>query len=229
MIARGARIIAVDRDKEALQKLAAELGHGLDLTAVEGDVSDEGSVAAFVARAREATGRIDIFFSNAGIEGPVHPIAEYPLAEFRGVLDVNVGGVFLGLKHVIPVIGGGGAVINTSSVAGLTGTAGICAYNASKQAVIGLTRSAAAEWGGRGIRVNSIHPGPIASRMMASLEEGLSPGKATEVRAQFSAMIPALRFGTPEEGAALVAFLASEDAHYIHSAVFVVDGGFTAS
>jgi NAD(P)-dependent dehydrogenase (short-subunit alcohol dehydrogenase family) len=163
MIARGARIIAVDRDKEALQKLAAELGHGLDLTAVEGDVTDEGSVAAFVARAREATGRIDIFFSNAGIEGPVHPIAEYPLADFRGVLDVNVGGVFLGLKHVIPVIGGGGAVINTSSVAGLTGTAGICAYNASKQAVIGLTRSAAAEWGGQGIRVNSIHPGPIAS------------------------------------------------------------------
>ena len=96
------------------------------------------------------------------------------------MLDVNVIGVFLGLKHVIPVMaaGGGGAVINTSSVAGLTGTAIICAYNASKHAVIGLTRSAAAEWGGRGIRINSVNPGPIASRMMASLEDGLSPGKA---------------------------------------------------
>jgi NAD(P)-dependent dehydrogenase (short-subunit alcohol dehydrogenase family) len=142
------------------------------------------------------------------------------LADFRRVLDFNIVWVFLGLKHVIPVMAasGGGAVINTSSVAGLTGTAGICAYNASKHAVIGLTRSAAAEWGGRGIRVNSVNPGPIASRMMASLEDGLSPGKSDEVRAQFSAMIPALRYGTPEEVAAPVAFLASEDARYIHGA-----------
>jgi NAD(P)-dependent dehydrogenase (short-subunit alcohol dehydrogenase family) len=132
----------------------------------------------------------------------VRPIAEYPLADFRRVLDVNVVGVFLGLKHVLPVIAdaGGGAVINSSSVAGLTGTAGLCAYNASKHAVIGLTRSAAAEWGGRGIRVNSVNPGPIATRMMSSLEEGLSPGRAAKAREQFSAMIPALRYGTPEEG-----------------------------
>jgi NAD(P)-dependent dehydrogenase (short-subunit alcohol dehydrogenase family) len=231
MITRGARIVAVDRDKEALQRLRSGLESAADIVVVEGDVTDEGSVAAFAARAREATGRIDIFFNNAGIEGPVRPIAEYPLSDFRRVLDVNVVGVFLGLKHVIPVMAacGGGAVINTSSVAGLTGTAGTCAYNASKHAVIGLTRSAAAEWGGRGVRVNSVNPGPIASRMMASLEDGLSPGKADEVRAQFSALIPALRYGTPEEVATLVAFLASEDARYIHGAVFVIDGGFTVS
>ncbi len=231
MIAHGARVVAVDRDREALRRLHDAFAAEPNLSTVEGDVTDEGSVAGFVARARELTGRIDIFFNNAGVEGPVRPIAEYPLEDFRRVLDVNVVGVFLGLKHVIPVMaaGGGGAVINTSSVAGLTGTPGICAYNASKHAVIGLTRSAAAEWGGRGIRVNSINPGPIASRMMTSLEEGLSPGHADQMRAQFSAMIPALRYGEPEEVAALVAFLASEDARYIHGAVFVLDGGFTVS
>jgi NAD(P)-dependent dehydrogenase (short-subunit alcohol dehydrogenase family) len=231
MIVRGASVVAVDRDREALLRLRGEFASEADLSTVEGDVTDEGAVAAFVARARELTGRIDIFFNNAGIEGPVSPIAEYPLDDFRRVLNVNVVGVFLGLKHVIPVMaaGGGGAVINTSSVAGLTGTPGICAYNASKHAVIGLTRSAAAEWGGRGIRVNSINPGPIASRMMTSLEEGLAPGHADKMRAQFSAMIPALRYGEPEEVAALVAFLASEDARYIHGAVFVLDGGFTVS
>jgi NAD(P)-dependent dehydrogenase (short-subunit alcohol dehydrogenase family) len=231
MIARGARIVAVDRDKAALMRLSDELERPAELIPIEGDVTDEGSVAGFVARAKEAAGQIDIFFNNAGIEGSVHPITEYPLADFRRVLDVNVVGVFLGLKHVLPVIAeaGGGAVINSSSVAGLTGTAGLCAYNASKHAVIGLTRSAAAEWGGRGIRVNSVNPGPIATRMMFSLEEGLSPGRAAKAHEQLSAMIPALRYGTPEEVAALVAFLATEDARYIHGAVFVIDGGFTVS
>jgi NAD(P)-dependent dehydrogenase (short-subunit alcohol dehydrogenase family) len=115
------------------------------------------------------------------------------------VLDVNVVGVFLGLKHVLPIIAGagGGAVINSSTFAGFMGTAG--ANSASKHAVIGLTRSAAAEWGGGGTRVNSVAPGPIATRMMSSLEEGLSPGRAAKAREQFSAMIPALRYGTPKK------------------------------
>ena len=162
---------------------------------------------------------------------PVHPIADYPLDDFRRVVDVNLIGVFLGLKHVIPAMAatGGGSIINSSSVAGLTGTPRICAYNATKHGVIGLTRSAAAEWAGRGVRVNSINPGLIASRMMASLEDGMAPGKAQEMRAQFSAMIPAGRYGIPEEAAAVVAFLASDDARYLHGAIFTIDGGFTVS
>jgi NAD(P)-dependent dehydrogenase (short-subunit alcohol dehydrogenase family) len=231
MAARGARIAAVDRDATSLQRLSAELPPGTNLITCEADVTDEDAVRRYVGYVRSRTGRVDIFFNNAGIEGPVQPIAEYPLAEFRRVIDVNVVGVFLGLKHVIPVMAatGGGSIINSSSVAGLTGTPGICAYNASKHAVIGLTRSAAAEWAGKGIRINSINPGPIASRMMRSLEEGLAPGDAEAMRARFSAMIPAGRYGTPEEVAALVAFLASEDARYLHGAVFTIDGGLTVS
>jgi 3alpha(or 20beta)-hydroxysteroid dehydrogenase len=230
MLARGARIIAVDQDKRSLQQLKVDIEPGDDLVVIEADVTNEESVRNYVERAKEAFGRIDIFFNNAGIGGPVSPITEFSLADFQKVMSVNVVGVFLGLKHVIPVMaaGGGGSIINSSSVAGLTGTPGICAYNASKHAVIGLTRSAAAEWAGKGIRINSINPGPITSRMMTAIEDGLAKGEVNDMHERFVALIPARRFGTPEEVAALVAFLASEDARYMHGAVVAIDGGFTA-
>jgi NAD(P)-dependent dehydrogenase (short-subunit alcohol dehydrogenase family) len=227
MAARGARVVAVDRDRKALDRAIAGVPGAV---ALEADVSDEASVKAYVAEVAKTAGRIDVFFNNAGIEGPVWPITEYPLAEFQKVMAVNVIGVFLGMKHVIPVMEKtGGSIINTSSVAGLTGTPGISAYNASKHAVIGLTRSAAAEWGKKGIRVNSVNPGPIASRMMRSLEEGFSPGSADAARSGFSAMIPLGRYGTPEEVATMVAYLASDDARYLNGAIFTIDGGFTVS
>lgn len=225
---RGAKIVAVDRDPTALEKATAGLPEDQLHTCVA-DVTDEDSVAGYVAEAIQRFGNIDVFFNNAGVEGPVHPIADYPLDAFRSVLDVNLVGVFLGLKHVSRhmLAAGSGAIVNTSSVAGLTGTAGVCAYNATKHAVIGLTRSAAAELGKSGIRVNSINPGPISSRMMSSLETGLGDGDPGGVKDALAGMIPMGRYGTPEEVATLVAFLASEDARYINGSIMTVDGGFT--
>jgi NAD(P)-dependent dehydrogenase (short-subunit alcohol dehydrogenase family) len=231
MAARGARIVGVDRDPKSLDRLSSEIGPGAALLTVEADVADEASVEAYVARAREAFGGIDVFFNNAGIEGRVARITNYPVDEFRRVLEVNVVGVMLGMKHVIPAMAekGGGSIVNTSSVAGLTGTPGICAYNASKHAVIGLTRSAAAEWASRNIRVNAVNPGPIESRMMRSLEEGLSPDDVESIRARLLSMVPAGRYGLAEEVATLVAFLASDDARYLNGGVYTVDGAFTAT
>lgn len=229
MAARGARIVAVDRDGASIKRLAEELGHSA--LAVEADVADEDSVRRYVSQAQRAMGGIDVFFNNAGIEGLVAPITDYPLAEFQRVLAVNVVGVMLGMKHVIPAMmaRGGGSIINASSVAGLTGTPGICAYNASKHAVIGLTRSAAAEWASRNIRVNAVNPGPIESRMMRALESGLSPDNVEGIKARLRSLVPAGRYGLAEEVAALVAFLASDDARYLHGGVYTVDGGFTAT
>ncbi len=202
-----------------------------DVLVLEGDVADEASLAACVASAIKTYGKIDIFFNNAGIEGAVAPIPDFPLDVFRKVLEVNVVGIFLGLKLVIPHMAkaGGGTIINSSSVAGLTGSPGLCAYIASKHAVLGLTRTAAVEWGHKGIRVNCINPGPIESRMMASIEEGAAPGGASAVHEGFAKTIPMKRYGTPEEVAGVVAFLASDDAGYVNGAFYTVDGGMTAA
>lgn len=228
---RGARIAATDIAGADFAPLRAALPDTARLLIVEADVTDEASFAACVAATVEAYGTIDIFFNNAGIEGVVAPIPEFPLDAFRKVMDVNVVGVFLGMKLVIPVMAkaGRGSIINSSSVAGLTGSPGLCAYIASKHAVLGLTRTAAVEWGSRGIRVNCINPGPIESRMMASIEKGASPDAPDAVHDTFARTIPMKRYGTPEEVAGVVAFLASDDSAYVNGAYHAIDGGMTAA
>jgi NAD(P)-dependent dehydrogenase (short-subunit alcohol dehydrogenase family) len=230
MAQRGASIVAVDRPGTSFAALEAAMPQGAPFRAFEADVTVEADVAAYVRDAKAAFGRIDIFYNNAGIEGLVRPIPDYPLEAFQQVMAVNVNGVFLGMKHVIPVMvaQGGGAIINTSSVAGVTGSPGLSAYIASKHAVIGLTRTAAAEWAAHGVRVNSVNPGPIESRMMRSIEGGASPEDPGAVHDRFAQTIPAHRYGTPEEVAKLVAFLASDDAAYLNGSVYMVDGGMTA-
>ncbi len=175
---RGARIVAVDRKAADLKAAMADLPASADALAVTADVTGEDEVADYVRAAIEKFGVIDVFYNNAGIEGDIAPITKYSLATFRKVLDVNVVGVFLGLKHVLPVMlkQNSGSIINTASIAGLIGSPEIAVYSASKHAVIGLTKGAALECAGSAVRVNCVCPGQIDSRMLSAIVEGRNPG-----------------------------------------------------
>ena len=225
---RGARVVVVDRDVDAGEALAAEIGRAALFH--QADVTRSAEVQAFVRAALDTFGRIDCFYNNAGIKGKVAPTAEYDEAVFDAVMGVNVKGVFLGLRHVLPVMlrQGSGAVVNTASIAGLVGTTGMPAYVASKHAVIGLTKVAAGEVGPLGVRVNAICPGPIATRMVQDIARQVSPNNPESVEERYAAGLPLRRYGTPEEVANLVMFLCSDLASNITGAQYVVDGGRTA-
>lgn len=227
----GAKVVLVDLSQEALDSTKAELDALGDVIVVQADVTKEEDVKKYVKEAVAAFGRIDVFFNNAGIEGKVQPITVVSLEDFAKVQHVNVFGVFLGLKHVIPVMTtqGGGSIINTSSVAGLGGTPGVAPYVTSKHAVIGLTKTAALEVAPANIRVNSIHPSPVNTRMMRSLEAGFAPDNAEAAKEQFAQGIPLGRYGEASDIANLVLFLASDDSAFITGAQYRIDGGMGAS
>ncbi|EIM76946.1 short-chain dehydrogenase/reductase sdr [Nitritalea halalkaliphila LW7] len=184
-------VLLVDISEEALAEAQATLADERVFT-FKADVSQAEEVAAYTAFAEEKWQRIDLLFLNAGIEGRVATIAEYPEEVFDQVMAVNVKGVFLGMRAAFPLMErqGGGAILITSSVAGLQGTAKTIAYTTSKHATIGAMRVAALEGAPHGIRVNSMHPSPVDNRMMRSLEEGFAPGAGMEVKKNFEQMIP---------------------------------------
>lgn len=228
----GASLVAVDRDEAGLDRLVSELDGDLgEVVGVVADVSDEASVMNYVARALDASGRIDLFVNNAGIEGRWLPIVEQDVADFDAVMAVNVRGVFLGLREVLKAMiaqGGGGSICNTASMGGLRGGMNFSPYVASKHAVVGLTRSVAQEAAPYGIRVNAVAPGHIDTRMarnLTVLANPEDPAAAFEARA---ATIPLKRYGTPEEVANLIAFLLSDEASYITGTISSVDAGLTA-
>ena len=163
----GARVVLVDLHEAALQE-AVKVVSSDSASYVVADTTQPAQVQAFVDTAVQRHGGIDVFLANAGVEGVVQPIPDYPINVFDQVMAVNVRGVWLGLKYVIPVMRhrGGGSIVITSSVAGIRGTAGMSAYNTSKHAVIGLMRVAALECAPWGIRVNTVNPAPIETRMM---------------------------------------------------------------
>ena len=228
---RGARIVAVDRKQQDLQTAVKDLPASAQAFAVSADVANEDEVAEYVRAAVDRFGNIDVFYNNAGVEGDVAPITRYSLEAFRKVIDVNVVGVFLGMKHVLPVMlnQNKGSIINTASIAGLIGSPNIAAYSASKHAVIGLTKSAALECTATGVRVNCVCPGLIDSRMLSAIVEGRNPGNAPAPNEKIVERIPARRLGHASEVASIVAFLASDEASYVSGSAYTVDGGRTAS
>lgn len=227
----GANLVLVDLKQQPLDDAVSELKlkQGAYLT-VTADVADENAVRNYVQKAVDTFGKIDVFFNNAGIEGKVGSITEQSGDNLSWVLDVNVKGVFFGLKHVIPVMSGrkSGTIINTASVAGLVGSPGMAPYIASKHAVIGLTKTAALECAEYGIRVNAVCPSPVHTRMMRSIEEGAAPGRGQEAQKQYELAIPLRRYGEASEVAQLVLFLASDQAAYITGIACPIDGGMTA-
>jgi NAD(P)-dependent dehydrogenase (short-subunit alcohol dehydrogenase family) len=229
LAAAGFSIVAVDVDEAGLQATVAAVdGEAL---AVVADVTTAEGAQSYVAAARDAFGSIDVLANNAGIEGAVAEIVDYPLDVFDRIVAVNLRGVFLGLKFVLPVMysQGDGAVVNTASMAGMLGLAETSVYNATKAAVISLTKTAAAEAGPRGVRVNAICPGMIETRMFQSLVEGFNPDDQVAQRAAMTERVPLGRFGQPEEIARVVRFLASSDSSYVNGSAFLADGGVVAT
>jgi NAD(P)-dependent dehydrogenase (short-subunit alcohol dehydrogenase family) len=229
--ARGAKVAVVDKDAAGAARTVGTIEQqGGQAWARAADVTQSSDVRGYVEATLERYGRIDCFFNNAGIEGKVAPIAQFDEGVFDEVMGVNVRGVFLGLRYVLPVLlqQGSGAVVNTASVAGLVGTPGLSAYVASKHAVLGLTKCAAGEVARNGVRVNAVCPGPIDTRMIHALEGQINPTDPGAVGKRYQSTIPIGRYGMAEEVANVVLFLCSDLAGNITGAQYVVDGGRTA-
>lgn len=225
----GAHVVVTGRREKEGNAVAAEVrALGVKGVFVPGDASKEEDHRRFVAEALKLTGTLNLVLNNAGIEGRVgDPVHERTEAEFHEVFNINVLGVLLGLKHQIPALlkSGGGSIVNTSSVAGSFGMAGMSVYVASKHAVNGLTKCAALEYAKQGIRINSISPAAIRTEMY----DRFTGGVGTDFDKHMATLHPVGRVGEPREIADPVIFLWSDASSFITGSDLLVDGGFTAS
>ena len=221
LVSEGARVVFGDILDDKGAAVAAGLGEQA-CRYVHHDVTSEQDWAAAVATAMDAFGKIDVLVNNAGVLKFAR-IADMPLADFRRIFEVNAIGCWLGMKAVIGPMtaAGGGSIVNISSIEGFTGAAGLSAYSASKFAVRGMTKVAAQELGQFGIRVNSVHPGGVLTRMV--IDAAATPDHIDGTT--FLQSIPISRFAQPVEISRLVAYLASDDSSYSTGSEFVADGG----
>jgi 3alpha(or 20beta)-hydroxysteroid dehydrogenase len=222
-VAEGARVLVTDILEAEGRALAQALGDAAAWQPL--DVRDESQWTQAVQACTSMFGRLDVLVNNAGIGIPPRRIEEETAESHRFTLDVNLTGVWNGIRAVMPVMKAqrAGSIVNTSSIDGLVGTAGMASYSASKWAVTGLTRTTALEAGGRGIRVNAVHPGVIETPMVANAP--------AEIRARLDRLMahqPIPRAGTPQEIAYAVLFFASDESSYCTGSSLVVDGGHLA-
>jgi NAD(P)-dependent dehydrogenase (short-subunit alcohol dehydrogenase family) len=220
----GAKVVLTGRrEKEGAQVVAEIKKLGGDAAFVRADVAKDGDVKKMVDFTIDKYGKLDVAFNNAGVEwkGPLDQATE---AEYHRIFDVNVWGVLNSMRHEIPAMlkNGGGAIVNTSSVAGHVGLAQVSVYIASKHAVEGLTKSIALEFAKQNIRINAIAPGVIATEMLDRFA-------SDEFRSQLPSVVPVGRIGASEEIAAAVLYLASDDAKFTTGTSLVVDGGYVAT
>jgi NAD(P)-dependent dehydrogenase (short-subunit alcohol dehydrogenase family) len=218
--AAGATVVLAARSQDDLEAVAARIrGVGGEALAIPTDVGDPAAAERLVQQTVEAFGRLDAAFNNAGDGHLPTPLADLALADFDTALRVNARGIFLMMKHQIPAMlaAGGGAIVNMSSTAGLSGAPGMGGYTAAKHAIVGLTQTAALDYGAQGIRVNAIAPGPIFTHNLARADDA--------ARARIGGHLPLHRLGQPEEVAATAAWLCSDQASFITGATIPIDGG----
>jgi len=221
----GGRVVVVDQDENEAQATVTSIRQaGGEALAIGADVSREADCRGMVERALAAYERLHVAFNNAGIGASGFAVADEEEVTWSRLIDVNLKGIFLGMKYEIPAMvgAGGGAIVNTASVAGLVGERGIGAYSASKHGVVGLTRTAALDYIGQGVRINAVCPGATRTRILASWFQD------PKVESFILSRHPIGRIAEPEEIARAVLFLASDDASFIVGQALAVDGGLTA-
>lgn len=223
----GARVVAVDLNEKALSRFESEF-HSDNFIGIKADITNSNDVRMAVSKTVERFGKIDALFVNAGLDGPLMPITDYPEDLFDRVVASHVRGGFLTCKHAIPQMNDGGSIIITSSIVGLRGVPGNCSYVMAKHALTGLMRGLAHELGSRKIRVNTVNPGPVDNEFMRTAEVTLSQVLGRDAGQWFDEKIPFGRHATPEEVVRAALFLASDQSKYINGSAIMVDGGFSA-
>jgi NAD(P)-dependent dehydrogenase (short-subunit alcohol dehydrogenase family) len=228
-VEEGADVLLVDLGEEGLIDACENIGSNR-VSHFVGDVTRADDNQGMIDVAVERYGGVDVLLANAGIEGDVASILDYDESRFDQVLAVNVKGPFLGLRAAVPAMErrGGGSVVITSSVAGVRAGARLAPYVTSKHAVVGLMKSAAKEFAPLGIRVNTVNPSPVNTRMMRSIESGLQPHDPEGAKSSMERSVPLGRYAEARDVANVMLFLASDDSAFVTGAVYMADGGSTA-